>query len=63
MSYKPCAVERAFQIADSGKVATVKEIGYRLSQEGYSRYDIMGLALSRQLGQRIRKAKADAPTA
>jgi hypothetical protein len=56
---KPGAVERAFQIADSGQVATVSEIKRALNNEGYLAYEISGPTLSRQLGERIKKAKAN----
>jgi hypothetical protein len=56
---KPGAVERAFQIADSGRVATVREIKRVLTDESYLAYEISGPTLSRQLGERIKKAKGN----
>jgi hypothetical protein len=63
MLVKPLPVERAFQIADGGRVATVSDIKRILSSEGYFVNEIAGPALTRQLSERIRKAKADGKTA
>jgi hypothetical protein len=55
---RPGAVERAFQVADSGQVASVAEVRRTLYVEGYQ-YAIAGPTLSRQLIERIKRAKAD----
>lgn len=46
-------IERAFQIAESGKVSTVEEIGRHLSREGYSSSVLTGPTLLKQLRERI----------
>lgn len=46
-------IERAFQIAESGKAATVEEIARCLNREGYSTSVITGPALLKQLRERI----------
>ena len=62
MQDKPGAVERAFQIADSGRVSTVSEIKRVLNDESYVAHEVSGPTLFRQLGERIKKARANAAT-
>jgi hypothetical protein len=49
MDQNTTALERAFELARSGKVATVDALRYRLRAEGYSDATIKGKTLSTQL--------------
>jgi predicted membrane GTPase involved in stress response len=49
MNLKLTAVERAFQLAGSGEVATLSDLRARLRREGYDLNHIVGPALLRQL--------------
>ena len=66
MDQKMTALERAFQLARSGRVAGLTEIVTSLNREGYSANQIEGRLLKRQLADLIkaaRKASGDsAPT-
>lgn len=53
-------IERAFQIAESGKAATVEEIARCLNREGYSTSVLTGPTLLKQLRERI-SANRQAP--
>jgi hypothetical protein len=56
------ALERAFQLARSGRMAGLTEIVTSLNREGYSANQIEGRLLKRQLGDLIklsRKPSAD----
>jgi hypothetical protein len=56
------ALERAFQLAKSGRIANLTEICLALKREGYSADQIEGRHLRRQLADLIkaaRKASAD----
>ena len=60
------ALERAFQLARSGSVASLTEIVSSLNREGYSGNQVEGRVLKRQLADLIkaaRKASADVPPA
>ena len=62
MDQKMTALERAFQLARSGRVAGLTEIVTSLNREGYSASQIDGPVLKRQLSGLIkaaRKASAD----
>ena len=62
MDQKMTALERAFQLARSGRVAGLTEIVTSLNREGYSASQIEGPVLKRQLSGLIkaaRKASAD----
>ncbi len=50
-------IERAFQIAESGKVSSVEEIARHLSREGYSSSVLTGPSLLKQLRERISASK------
>ena len=52
------ALERAFEMARSGKYNSTTEIKQRLATEGYSLKDFVGPALARQLRQIIKSEKA-----
>jgi len=60
------AVERAFQLARSGRVAGLAEIATSLNREGYYANQIEGPVLKRQLTNLIKAARkpstASAPT-
>lgn len=52
------AIERAFQLAETGRYLTVTEIKLRLHAEGYHHGQIEGPVLCRQLGEVMFKANA-----
>jgi hypothetical protein len=52
------AIERAFQLAQTGRYLTVTEIKLRLNAEGYSHSQIEGPTLCRQLSAVMTKAYA-----
>ena len=52
-SYKS-ALERAFELAETGNYKSVEEIRRRLSQEGYFTHQILGRTLSQQINKIIR---------
>jgi hypothetical protein len=58
MVERPTALERAFQLADSGAYKTVEQIKRALAAEGYAQSQIIGPSLRRQLRDRIRSARA-----
>jgi hypothetical protein len=62
MSQNITALERAFQLAESGECDSVPALKKRLQAEGYSTSQIVGRELSRQLRGLITvaRAKADA---
>ena len=53
------AIERAFDLAKSGKFKTVLAIRRELSREGYSTAQIEGPILLRQLREAIKTAPRD----
>jgi LmbE family N-acetylglucosaminyl deacetylase len=57
------ALERAFELARSGKVFTVDELRRKLGSEGYMASQIDGRALSRQLRELIRESRLNAEAA
>ena len=66
MDQKMTALERAFQLARSGNVASLTEIVSSLNREGYSGNQVEGRVLKRQLADLIkaaRKASVDVPQA
>ena len=50
-------IERAFEIADSGAVDSIKRLTLMLSSEGYSIGVLTGMALLKQLRARISAAR------
>ena len=50
------ALERAFELARSGKIATVAKIRQSLKAEGYSDSQLIGSALTGQLRDLIQSA-------
>ncbi len=57
MDNRMTALERAFQLARSGEVLTIKEIIGALRREGYAISQIEGPTLKRQLKDLIRAAR------
>ena len=60
MSLKPSTIERAYQLARSGKVAKVETIKAILKREGYNSAQIIGPLLHRQLRLALYDAKRSA---
>jgi hypothetical protein len=58
MDQKLTALERAFQLAKSGRVAEVSEIATSLKREGYQADQIEGPLLKRQLADLIKAARS-----
>jgi hypothetical protein len=56
MDQSKTTLERAFELAKSGKVASVTDIRAQLKGEGYVQQQIEGPALGRQLRNLIAKA-------
>jgi hypothetical protein len=56
------ALERAFQLAKSGKCHSVTDLKNRLRAEGYSTMQVTGRILLRQLEALIKSAKNHAQT-
>jgi hypothetical protein len=56
------ALERAFQLARSGRYGSIGDIRKRLSDEGYAGYLIRGPVLMAQLRALIREARAASHT-
>ena len=65
MDSKVTALERAFQLARSGKMATIEDIKKRLKQEGYDERVVTdgGRSLTTQLRGLIRTGAIDAQLA
>ncbi len=59
MDHRTTAIERAFQLAQSGQAASVSEIILSLKREGYSIDQIQGPSLRRQLADLIRRPHAE----
>jgi hypothetical protein len=57
MDHRMTALERAFQLARSGQVSGLSEIVEALRREGYSRDQIEGPVLRRQLTSLIKTAR------
>jgi hypothetical protein len=49
MEHRPTALERAFELARSGKCADVAQVRQQLKIEGYARDQLTGPALIRQI--------------
>lgn len=59
MQYNLTALERAFELANSGGCESVAEIKKALRNEGYSDQQITGRTLGKQLTELIRRARID----
>jgi hypothetical protein len=57
MDPKVTALERAFQLAKSGKVGGIPEIRQALNREGYSGDQLEGSTLRRQLTSLLKTAR------
>jgi len=57
---RPTAIERAFELAASGRSPGLSEIKTKLAQEGYTQLQMLfeGPAIRRQIRQIILKARA-----
>jgi len=53
-------LERAFELARSGKYETLKQLQHALSAEGYSLQQLTGPVLFEQLRKQMKTAKAAA---
>jgi hypothetical protein len=60
VSDRPSVIERAFQVAKSGKVANIAELRAQLAGEGYSNVAmaLTGRALAQQISRMIVEARA-----
>jgi hypothetical protein len=58
MDQRMTALERAFQLARSGRAAGVRDIITSLKRDGYSASQIEGPLLKRQLADLIKAARA-----
>jgi hypothetical protein len=56
MDHRPTQLERAFQLAKSGRCGSVKDIRDQLRSEGYSTTQITGKTLAGQLQAHIQTA-------
>ena len=59
MSDRPSIIERAFQVAKSGKVSNIKQLRQQLAAEGYpnAANALTGRSLQQQLSRMITEAK------
>jgi hypothetical protein len=57
MDEKPTAIERAFQLAKTGRYASVANLRKTLAAEGYSKEHFSGPAMRKQLEGLIRSAQ------
>jgi len=57
---RPGVIERAFQVAKSGKVSNIKDLRTQLAEEGYSNATVIltGRSLRQQISRMIVEAKA-----
>ena len=58
MDPKKTALERAFELAESGEAASIDDIRRALNSEGYSSNQLTGSTLLAQLRTLIQEAKA-----
>ncbi|BCW89130.1 hypothetical protein sos41_22860 [Alphaproteobacteria bacterium SO-S41] len=58
MNSQPTIIERAFELAASGKIGSLAELRRQLSHEGFALANahVQGAALTKQLGAIIRSA-------
>jgi hypothetical protein len=57
MNETPTAIERAFQLANTGRYGSLAHIQRTLTAEGYSRDQVAGPSLHKQLKGLIRSAQ------
>lgn len=58
MTFRPTALERAFELAKSGDYATVSDLTKQLKSEGFATSQITGPSLSKQLRELCAEAVA-----
>ena len=60
MNDRPGVIERAFQVAKSGKVGNIKDVRMQLTGEGYSNVNmaLTGRSLAQQISRMIIEAKS-----
>lgn len=58
MDQTKTTLERAFELAKSGKVASVTHLRAQIKSEGYAQQQIDGRALGRQLRDMIARARS-----
>jgi hypothetical protein len=63
MNSEVTALERAFQLAKSGKYLSMSEIRKKLKKEGFSLVQIEGGALTKQLRELIKSSRENKPNA
>ena len=63
MDLRPTALERAFQLARSGRPKSIDDIKHELAKEHYSTGQITGNTLRKQLLTLIQEAQALNPSA
>jgi hypothetical protein len=63
MDLRPTALERAFQLARSGRPKSIDDIKHELAKEHYSTGQITGNTLRKQLLALIQTAQASHPAA
>jgi hypothetical protein len=58
MNGRPSVIERAFQVAKSGKVSNIGQVRLQLAKEGYSNVAaaLTGRSLSQQISRMITEA-------
>src|SRR5262245_54454905 len=56
---RPSSLERAFELARSGKCASMDEVRWRLRAEGYSTEQLIGPVLMQQLRELLQAAKVE----
>ena len=61
MGFRPTAIERAFQIAQSGTAGSVADIRKKLKDEGYDPHAFQGKTVSAQLSAIIKKVRGGEP--
>jgi len=62
MDRSKTTIERAFQLAETGRYPTFTDISDQLASEGYDRKQLQGPSLRKQLIEIIRKVRPDAGT-
>jgi hypothetical protein len=60
MTLRPTALERAFDLAKTGRYATLGEIKQALHHEGYSTASLTGPLLMKQIRQLIAASRSSA---
>jgi hypothetical protein len=61
MNSQKTALERAFELAESGTCDSIEDIRKQLKSEGFSLAQLMGASLMKQLREVIRTSRAVGP--